>query len=131
MQINVAARIRCKLTHARGVLGRGFEMSRRVKDFIEVKDLGSLDALIERLQEVRAGLPKGAEPEVKMRGDDIFGRHICVSFYRPQTAEEADCDARYAEAYRASRERELNRLQDELGFCPVPARRAGKLRIVA
>jgi len=106
-------------------------MSRRVKDFIEVKDLGSLDALIERLQEVRAGLPKGAEPEVKMRGDDIFGRHICVSFYRPQTAEEADCDARYAEAYRASRERELNRLQDELGFCPVPARRAGKLRIVA
>jgi hypothetical protein len=108
-------------------------MSRRVKDFIEVKDLGSLDALIERLQEVRGSLPAGAEPEVKMRGDDIFGRHICISFYRPQTAEEAECDERYAEAYRQSRERELNRLHDELGFCPmpVPARRAGKLRIVA
>jgi hypothetical protein len=106
-------------------------MSRRVKDFIEVKDTGSLDSLIERLQEVRGKLPVGADPEVKMRGDDIFGRHICISFYRPQTVEEAECDARYAEAYRQSRERELNRLHDELGFCPVPARRAGKLRIVA
>ena len=104
-------------------------MSRRVKDFIEVKDVTSLDALIERLQEVRAGLPPEADPEVKMRGDDIFGRHICVSYYRPQTDAEIECDARYAEAYRQSRERELNRLQDELGFCPVPARR--KLRIVA
>ena len=106
-------------------------MSRRVKDFIEVKDTGSLDALIERLQEVRGTLPADAQPEVKMRGDDIFGRHICISYYRPQTEQEAECDARYAEAYRQSRERELNRLHDELGFCPVPARRAGKLRIVA
>jgi hypothetical protein len=107
-------------------------MSRRVKDFIEVKDVTSLDALIERLTEVRNSLPREAEPEVKMRGDDIFGRHICVSFYRPQTEEEAECDARYAQAYRESRERELNRLQDELGFCPVPnGRRTGKLRIVA
>lgn len=106
-------------------------MSRRVKDFIEVKDTGSLDALIERLQEVRGTLPADAQPEVKMRGDDIFGRHICISYYRPQTEQEAECDARYAEAYRQSRERELNRLHDELGFCPVPARRQGKLRIVA
>jgi hypothetical protein len=106
-------------------------MSRRVKDFIEVKDLGTLDELIERLQQVRASLPADAEPEVKMRGDDIFGRHIAVSYFRPQTAEEAECDARYAEAYRQSRERELSRLQDELGFCPVPVRRGGKLRIVA
>jgi hypothetical protein len=106
-------------------------MSRRVKDFIEVKDLTSLDTLIERLQEVRGGLPADAQPEVRMRGDDVFGRHICVSYYRPQTAEEAECDARYAEAYQQSREREMSRLHDELGFCPVPARRAGKLRIVA
>ncbi|HET9639090.1 MAG TPA: hypothetical protein VFP12_07775 [Allosphingosinicella sp.] len=96
-----------------------------------MKDLGSLDALIERLQEVRCNLPAEAQPEVKMRGDDIFGRHICISFYRPQTEEEVECDARYAEAYRQSRERELSRLHDELGFCPVPARRSGKLRIVA
>ena len=106
-------------------------MSRRVKDFIEIKDCTSLDALIERLTEVRGSLPADAEPDVRMRGDDVFGRHLCISFYRPQTAEEAECEARYAEAYRESRERELSRLQDELGFCPVTVRRGGKLRIVA
>jgi hypothetical protein len=106
-------------------------MRRRVKDFIEIKDCTSLDALIATLGEVRESLPADAEPEVRMRGDDVFGRHLCVSFYRPQTAEEADCDARYAEAYRESRERELSRLQDELGFCPVPLRSGRKLRIVA
>ena len=106
-------------------------MSRMVKDFIEVKDCASLDALIGRLVEVRQSLPEGAQPEVKMRGDDIFGRHLCVSFYRPQTAEEAECDARYADAYRESRERELSRLQDELGFCPVTPRSSRRLRIVA
>ncbi|HEY0411721.1 MAG TPA: hypothetical protein VGD66_01095 [Allosphingosinicella sp.] len=105
-------------------------MSRFVKDFIEVKDCSSLDALIERLTEVRDSLPDEAEPQVKMRGDDVFGRHICVSFYREQTADEADRDARYADAYRLSRERELSRLQDELGFCPVPQQRR-RLRIVA
>ena len=105
-------------------------MSKRVKDFIEVKDCVSLDALIERLIEVRSNLPEQAEPQVKMRGDDVFGRHICVSFYREQTADEADRDARYADAYRLSRERELSRLQDELGFCPVPQQRR-RLRIVA
>lgn len=104
-------------------------MSKQVKDFVEVKDLGSLDQLIERLQEVRAGLPDGTRADVRMRGDDIFGRHISVSYYRPQTDEEAQCDARYADAYRQSRERELSRLQDELGFCAPVGRR--KLRVVA
>ena len=104
-------------------------MSKQVKDFIEIRDYASLDQLIERLIEVRDGLPGTAEAEVRMRGDDVFGRHLCVSFYRPQTEEEAECDARYADAYRESRERELSRLQDELGFCPVP--RGTRLRIVA
>jgi hypothetical protein len=106
-------------------------MSKLVKDFIEIKDCGSLDGLIERLTEVRDSLPDTAEPQIKMRGDDIFGRHICVSFFRAQTADEAECDARYAEAYRQSRERELNRLQDELGFCQVPQQQRRRLRIVA
>ena len=34
---------------------------------------------------------------------DVFGRLLCISYFRPQTAEEAECDARYAEAYRQSR----------------------------
>ena len=106
-------------------------MSKQVKDFIEVKDVASLEALIERLTEIRDSLPENARPEVKMRGDDVFGRKLSISYFRPQTEEEAESDARCHEAYRQSREQELNRLQDELGFCPVPERRTGKLRIVA
>jgi hypothetical protein len=66
-----------------------------------------------------------------MRGDDIFGRKLSIAYHRPQTAEEAESDARCAEAYRQSREQALDKLHDELGFCKVPARRTGKLRIVA
>jgi hypothetical protein len=106
-------------------------MSKLVKDFVEVKDYGTLDALIERLVELRDTLPQAGEAQVKMRGDDVFGRHLCVSFMRPQTDEEAECDARYAEAYRESRERELSRLQDEVGFCSVAERPSRQLRIVA
>ena len=106
-------------------------MSKLVKDFIAIKDCGSLDALIERLVEIRDSLPAEAQPQVRMQGDDVFGRKLSIAYLRPQTAEEAECDARYADAYRASREQELSRLQDELGFCPVPERRSGKLRIVA
>jgi sensor domain CHASE-containing protein len=77
-------------------------MRRLVKDFVEVKDYRSLDQLIERLQDVRASLPEGADAEIRMRGDDVFGRHISISFSRPQTDEEAACDARYAAAYEES-----------------------------
>lgn len=77
-------------------------MSRRVKEFIEIKDYTSLDVLIEKLAEIRDNLPEDAEAEVKMKGDDVFGRLLCISYFRPQTAAEAECDARYAEAYRQS-----------------------------
>jgi hypothetical protein len=103
-----------------------------VKDFIEIKDRQSLDSLIERLIEVRDSIPGSGETEVKMRGDDIFGRKLSISYHRPQTEEEAECDARYAAAYKESRERELAKLHDELGYCPLPPhRRGGQLRIVA
>ena len=104
-------------------------MSRMVKDFVEIADHTSLDALIERLTELRAALPEDAAAELKIRGDDVFGRHLSISFLRPQTAEEAECEERYAEAYAQSRERELHRLHEELGFCPLPGR--NHLRAVA
>jgi sensor domain CHASE-containing protein len=95
-------------------------MGRRVKDFIEIKDIPSLDALIEKLIEIRDSLPPAADAEVKIRGDDIFGRQLAISFFRPQTAEEAECEARYAAAYRESREKELSKLQEELGMVCRP-----------
>ena len=107
-------------------------MTRSVKDFIDIKNPGTLDELIERLIEVRDGLPEGCEAEVRMRGDDVFGRKLSVSFQRPQTAEEAECDARYADAYRASREREQSRIEDEHGASgQLPRNRGRRLRMVA
>jgi len=107
-------------------------MSRLVKDFIEIKDQSSLDALIETLVAARDSLPEGAGAEVRMRGDDVFGRQICISYYRAQTPEEAACDARYANAYKESKQRELDRLQAELGVvCSAPTGRQRRLRVVA
>lgn len=71
-------------------------MSRLVRDFFEVEDQVSLDRMIDLLASVRDQLPAGAEnAKVQMRGDDVFGRRLTVSFMRPQTAEEAGRDARY------------------------------------
>ena len=73
-------------------------MTRLVRDFFEVEDQVSLDRMIDLLSAVRDRLPEGAEDaKVQMRGDDIFGRRLCVSYLRPQTAEEAARDARYGE----------------------------------
>lgn len=105
-------------------------MSRRVKDFVEIEDHSSLDDLIARLIAVRDGLPESAEPELRLRGDDVFGRQLSISYFRDQTAEEAECEKRYAEACRQAKERDLAKLQQELGVvCYAP--RKGKLRIVA
>jgi predicted ArsR family transcriptional regulator len=72
-------------------------MTRMIKDYVEIGDHASLDSLIARLIEVRDSLPAEAETEVKMRGDDIFGRHLCIGFLRPLTAEEAACEGRYSD----------------------------------
>ncbi len=70
-------------------------MGRRVKDFIEISDYTSLDSLISTLVAIRDNLPEHAEPELKLRGDDVFGRRLTISYLRELTAEEAACDARY------------------------------------
>jgi len=70
-------------------------MGRRVKDFIEISDYTSLDSLINALVAVRDNLPADAEPELKLQGDDVFGRRLTICYLRELTAEEAECDARY------------------------------------
>ena len=105
-------------------------MSRRVKEFIEIEDHSSLDELIAKLVEVRGALPANCEAELRLRGDDVFGRKLSISYFRDQTKDEAACEKRYADACKEAKERELAKLQDELGVvCYAP--RKGKLRIVA
>lgn len=107
-------------------------MSRRVKEFIEIGEHVSLDDLIGKLVEVRDALPDGSEAELRLRGDEVFGRRISISYLREQTAEEADIEKRYAKAQKEAKERELERLQQELGVvCYAAPGKRGKLRIVA
>ena len=70
-------------------------MGRRVRDFIEISDYTSLDSLINTLVAIRDNLPQDAEPELKLRGDDVFGRRLTICYLRELTIEEAECDARY------------------------------------
>ena len=69
-------------------------MKRRVKDFIDIEDHVSLDDLIGKLAELRDSLPEDAEPELRLRGDEIFGQRITISFFREQTEEVAEIERR-------------------------------------
>jgi hypothetical protein len=107
-------------------------MNRRIKDFVDVKDHVSIDDLIQRLTEIRDSLPEEADAELRLRGDDVFGHRITISYFREQTMEEAEVERRYAEQTREAKERELARLQAELGVvCYAAPGKRGKLRIVA
>ena len=61
----------------------------------------------------------------------MFGHRITITYFRDQTAEEAECEKRYAEADKEAKARELERLQAELGVvCYAAPGKRGKLRIV-
>jgi len=107
-------------------------MARRIKEFVDLPDHVSIDELIQKLSDIRDGLPEEADAELRLRGDEVFGRRITISYFRAQTDEEAELEKRYAEATREAKERELARLQAELGVvCYAAPRKRGKLRIVA
>ena len=107
-------------------------MSRRVKEIIDIRDHGSLDDLIGRLIEVRDQLPNDCEAELKLRGDEVFGHRLTITYLRELTEEEAETERRYAEAQREAKQQELERLQAELGMvCYQAPGKRGKLRIVA
>ena len=94
-------------------------MRTRVKDYIEISDHTSLDALITALAAVRDSLPAGAEPELKMRGDDVFGRRFSISYFRDLTAEEVAADARYPHPV----DGEIERLRQELDGLELGSRK--------
>ena len=107
-------------------------MNRRVKEFVDISDHVSLDDLIQKLTEVRDNLPDDPNAELRLRGDEIFGHRITISYFRAQTDEEAEFERRYAEQSREAKEQELARLQQELGVvCYAAPGKRGKLRIVA
>jgi hypothetical protein len=107
-------------------------MSRRVKEYVDVADQVSIDELIAQLTAIRETLPDGSDAELRLRGDEIFGHRITISYFRDQTEEEAAIEKRYADEAREAKQRELDRLQAELGVvCYAAPRKRGKLKIVA
>ena len=65
-------------------------MPRRVKDFIDISEFTSLDDLIRYLQTIRDNLPEGCKAEMKIRGDEVFGKRLTIQYFREQSAEEAE-----------------------------------------
>ena len=101
-------------------------MGRRVKDFIEISDYTSLDSLINVLTAIRDSLPEDAEPELKLRGDDVFGRRLTITYLRELTEEEAACEARYTGAVVDETDPSIDELRAKLD--KVPFERAKKRR---
>ena len=73
-------------------------MPRRVKDFIDISEYTSLDDLIRYLETIRDNLPAEHEAEMKIRGDDVFGRRLTITYFREQTSDEAQLESKYSES---------------------------------
>ncbi|HEU4810217.1 MAG TPA: hypothetical protein VFS69_06135 [Sphingomicrobium sp.] len=105
-------------------------MGRRVRDFIEISDYTSLDSLINTLVAIRDNLPEHAEPELKLRGDDVFGRRLTICYLRELTTEEAECDARYTGGV-VEPDPNLEELREKLDKIPYSREDKRRIRRVA
>ena len=92
-------------------------MPRRVKDFIDISEYTSLEDLIRYLETIRDNLPPEHEAELKIRGDDVFGRRLTITYFRDQTADEAQLEAKYSGSEEEDRTIEqLRRKLEEVPF---------------
>ena len=69
---------------------------RRVKDFIDISEYTSLDDLIRYLETIRDNLPAECEAEMKIRGDEVFGKRLTIQYFREQTPEELELESKYS-----------------------------------
>jgi hypothetical protein len=89
---------------------------RRVKDFIDISEYTSLDTLIRYLETIRDNLPPDHGAELKIRGDEVFGRRLTITYFREQTPEELELESRYSGADEENAA--IQRLTNELGDVP-------------
>ena len=71
-------------------------MPRRVKDFIDISEFTSLDDLIRYLETIRDNLPPEHQAELKIRGDEVFGRRLTITYFREQTPDEVELESKYS-----------------------------------
>jgi hypothetical protein len=93
-------------------------VAKRVKDFIEISEYTSLDKLIDYLKTIRDNLPADADAELRLRGDDFFGRRLTISYSRELTPEEDERDTRYTGASLPQTEDWLEQLKTKLDKVP-------------
>jgi hypothetical protein len=95
-----------------------------VKDFIDISEYTSLDDLIRYLETIRDNLPADHQAELKIRGDDVFGRRLTISYFREQTAEEVELESKYEgnDAEAAN----IEQLRRKLDKIPFPLGKASK-----
>ena len=91
-------------------------MPRRVKDFIDISEYTSLDDLIRYLGTIRDNLPPDHEAEMKIRGDDVFGRRLTITYFREQTSDELELEAKYVGS--DEQEADIEALQRKLDQVP-------------
>jgi len=72
-------------------------VARRVKDFIDVSEYTSLDDLIRYLETIRDNLPPEHQAELKIRGDEVFGRRLTITYFREQTPDEVELETKYGD----------------------------------
>ena len=90
---------------------------RRVKDFIDISEYTSLDDLIRYLETIRDNLPADHQAELKIRGDEIFGRRLTITYFREQTPDEVELESKYvAGGSENARIEDLQRKLDEVPF---------------
>jgi hypothetical protein len=85
---------------------------RRVKDFIDISEYTSLDDLIRYLETVRDNLPADHNAELRIRGDEVFGRRLQITYFREQTPDEAHLETKY------SADDEIEQLRKKLDEVP-------------
>ena len=71
-------------------------MPRRVKDFIDISEYTSLDDVIRYLETIRDNLPPEHQAEMKIRGDEVFGRRLTITYFREQTPDEVEMESKYS-----------------------------------
>ncbi len=114
------ARMRRSATVIQRIRRRVQTVPRRVKDFIDISEFTSLDDLIRYLETIRDNLPPDHEAELKIRGDDVFGRRLTITYFRELTPEEIELEAKYAgsdedEATIAELQRRLDQVPYRMG----------------
>lgn len=102
--------------------GERSPVPRRVKDFIDISEYTSLDDLIRYLKTIRDNLPPEHQAELKIRGDDVFGRRLTISYFREQTPGELKLESKYSAADKNGADIEkLRRKLDDVPFKMDPA----------